>query len=204
MQILEEFQKRIPDQFLVLDQKPNAGKAQAVRAGMLHGLHKFPEIEYFGFWDADLSTPLSELIWFIQFSGGNLSHDIIIGSRVSRLGAAVERKMIRHYLGRVFSTLASSMLKLPVYDTQCGAKLIHVSRVSQLFNDPFRSKWLFDVEIFKRLVLLETAKNVRGMVLEVPLRVWKDIQGSKLNFVDLFKIPIDLLRIKMHYSGKTK
>ena len=97
-------------QATLLSLNQNGGKAAAVRAGMLHAQTVHSDCEYFGFWDADLSTPLEELNWYHDFSGGELAHKLIIGSRISRLGAKVQRKMIRHYLGRIFSTLASNLL----------------------------------------------------------------------------------------------
>lgn len=199
LEVINELAAEQPNQISVFDNQPNTGKAEAVRRGMMHAFTNYPDFEYYGYWDADYATPLEELDWYVEMSSGTLKHSMIMGSRVARLGASVQRKMVRHYLGRIFSTLASNILALPVYDTQCGAKLIRRDAVAHLFSEPFLSKWLFDVELLARLKRGIGAETVRNEVLEVPLRVWRDVKGSKIHFTDFLKIPLDLLKIRNHY-----
>lgn len=177
----------------------NSGKAEAVRTGILKAA-KETNADYIGFWDADMSTPLQEINWFIEFSGGNLHHDIVMGSRISRLGSNIDRKMMRHYLGRVFATFTSVILKLKVYDTQCGAKLFKREIADSLFNNPFRSAWFFDVELLARFIKIYGHSKTYEKVLEVPLTQWEEVKGSKLKALDFLKVPFELLKIKRHYK----
>ncbi|MCD6063994.1 MAG: glycosyl transferase family 2 [Flavipsychrobacter sp.] len=198
LQLLQTVANQYPDQFFVYDMPQNGGKAEAVRQGLLYA-GKMPGFDYFGYWDADFSTPLEELDWFVYFSGGQLTHEMIMGTRVARLGAGVERKMLRHYLGRIFATVIANLLKVRIYDSQCGAKLIHSSQVTYLFDKPFVSRWFFDVEVLFRMLHKE-GKNSKPRILEVPLRTWKEIGGSKLKLTDFIKAPYELWRIYSHYN----
>ncbi len=185
-------------QIEVLDLEKNSGKAEAVRLGMIKLFEK-KSFDYIGFWDADLATPLAEIDHLLQFSNGG-TKKIIMASRMKRLGAAVERKTSRHIFGRVFSTFASMILKLPVYDTQCGAKLFHNSTVD-LFNPGFVTKWLFDIEILARFRNKFGTQTTLTEVLEVPISSWKEIGGSKLRLKHLLKVPFELLKIRSKYNG---
>lgn len=197
--LLQDLAQRFPRQFNVYDMPQNGGKAEAVRQGLLHASQK-NSFDYYGYWDADFSTPLEEIDWFIYFSGGQLTHQMILGTRVARLGAGVERKIMRHYLGRIFATVIANLLRIRIYDSQCGAKLIHSSVVTSLFDKPFVSKWFFDVEVLFRLLRKTKEEHVRLQVLEVPLRTWKEISGSKLKLRDFIKAPFELWRIHNHYK----
>ena len=115
--ILRDFRSNTRCEYLSLER--NSGKAEAVRLGMKQALAL--DVDYIGFWDADLATPLSELErMFVAVSNDTV---FISGCRLLRLGGNIRRSSIRHYIGRVFATAVSLHLDLPVYDTQCGAKL---------------------------------------------------------------------------------
>ncbi len=162
--------KRVGKRIALLDLPRNMGKAEAVRAGMLHALRTPPMsgIPWFGYWDADLATPLSEVQAFLRFCHlGEEKVDSIWGSRVYRLGSSIERSYLRHLAGRLFATAAGFLLRLPSYDSQCGAKLFRLEIVGAAFSEPFITRWLFDVELLMRL------RNFT--IVEYPLRQWRDV-----------------------------
>lgn len=182
----------------VLDLVTNHGKAAAVRLGMLEAAKK--NYSWVAYWDADLATPFSEVRHFASLFQ-NPQIDMIMGTRLLRLGVQISRKWYRHYLGRIFATFVSLALKLPVYDTQCGAKFIKGDLVEPLFKAPFLSKWIFDVELLFRLrnYHREQGRRTEERVFELPLNFWKDVTGSKLSPFDFLKAPFELLRIHRHY-----
>jgi len=185
----------------VVDLPRNAGKAHAVRRGILEALAD-PSIELVGYLDADLATPLSEIILLAEALVGKKGCQMVLGSRVRRLGSCVCRKAKRHYAGRLFATVVSILLKLPVYDTQCGAKLFRAQLAKRVFADPFRCRWLFDVEILARILQYFGRKEALQMLQEVPLRAWSDKGGSTLTLPYVLRVPLDLLRIMVHVRMK--
>jgi len=196
---VERLQRAEPDAVLVLRLPQNRGKAEAVRQGVLHAtnLHRF---RFIGFWDADLSTPLGEVDPMLDALAVDPACELAMGSRVRRLGSHIERSPFRHYLGRLFSTAASLLLRLPVYDSQCGAKVMRAELASVVFAEQFLTKWTFDVEILARLRNLLGPERVLTAVTEVPLRRWKEVGGSKLRLIDMIKVPLELLKISRRYK----
>ena len=185
------------ERLLVLDLQPNGGKAEAVRRGMLHAA-EVCKPSYVAFWDADLATPLDEIEPMVRWA--DRGYDIVTGLRLMRLGARVRRKSSRHYLGRCFATVASMMLHLPVYDTQCGAKLFRADVVPQLFNEAFITRWLFDVELLARYKKAFGTERATQRIYEFPLFQWEDVDGSQLKSRDFFKAPVELLKIHRKYK----
>jgi len=119
------------------------------------------------------------------------------------LGRSVRRKLSRHYLGRVFATVAAFAMGLGVYDTQCGAKLFRVSEgfVDRL-QEPFIGGWIFDVEMIAREIRARRGTDlppVSSVIYEHPLLVWRDVAGSKIRPIDWFKVGINLGRIYFKY-----
>lgn len=194
--LLNKLQEQFTENVVIINLFQNQGKAEAVRSGMLHcsGLN----YTYVGYWDADLSTPLNESIRFISHFNG--STKLIMGSRLKRLGATIERSTKRHIFGRIFSTFTSLILDLPVYDSQCGAKIFDAEIIKDLFGQEFKTKWLFDVELLARYKLLVDKKKLLENVVEIPLVEWREVKGSKLNLFTLLMVPFELLKIKSYYK----
>ncbi len=185
------------ERLLLLDIQPNGGKAEAVRKGMLYAAEHYKP-EYIAFWDADLATPLDEIKPMVEWA--DRGYDAIMGLRLMRLGAKVKRKPMRHYLGRCFATVASLMLDLPVYDTQCGAKLFRTEVVEAIFPEQFITRWLFDVELLARYKKVYGKERAIAKIYEFPLFQWQDIDGSQLKSRDFFKAPVELMKIKRKYK----
>ena len=174
----------------------NRGKAEAVRQGVLLGLAG--TWDYVGYWDADLSTPLNVCSQWIDVLDGRSEIDWLFGSRIRLLGHSVERRALRHVAGRFFATAASMTLGLPVYDTQCGAKLFRrTDLATALFSEPFLSRWVFDVELLARVLAEHRgAPNGRRFpVCEMPLDEWRDVGGSRLGVIHMLRAGVDLIRI---------
>jgi glycosyltransferase involved in cell wall biosynthesis len=190
-----------PDHIEVIDLPRNGGKAEAVRQGMQRALAT--DAVYCGFFDADLATPLSEIPRFVECLDVDPTREIVFGARVALLGRRIVRRPLRHYLGRVFATVASVMLGLPVYDTQCGAKLFRAGALArELFAEPFVSNWVFDVELLARLITIHDRDGgppPSATVYELPLRQWIDVAGSKVGPGGFLRAGAEMLRIHARY-----
>ncbi len=180
----------------VLKLDANCGKAEAVRRGVLAALAGEPS--HIGYWDGDLATPLSEIPMFVELCADG-SRKMIFGSRIQRLGAEINRHWYRHYPGRFIAFWINVILQLPIHDTQCGAKLIEADLVRQIFTEPFISPWLFDVELFARIISLFGRQQASQLIYEVPLQHWNDVGESKISLGYLPKIPVELMKIYRRY-----
>jgi glycosyltransferase involved in cell wall biosynthesis len=177
--ILADLAARGGANIAVLTLNHNVGKARAVQLGVRAAFERQPE--FVGFWDADLSTPLTAVPEFMDVFRSDPAVEIVMGARVKLLGRQVTRSLVRHYAGRVFATAASFALGVAVYDTQCGAKIFRATPgVRQVFEAPFRSKWIFDVEILSRYIAATSKAGAGSRIHELPLTVWTAMPGSKL------------------------
>lgn len=177
----------------------NCGKGEAIRYGVSH-LLELGATDWIGYLDADLATPLSEFFRLVELAQAGPHRIAVLGSRIPRLGARIERHPQRHYTGRLAALLASKILSLPVYDTQCGAKVFRGEVVSGAFAEPFMSRWLFDVELLARCRNLVGRERFEKLTLEEPLLEWLDKPGSKIRLWDIFVLPWQVWKIQCRYS----
>lgn len=184
--------------FEALSLPANVGKGEAVREGVLHALKQL-RFRHIGFADADLSTPLAELVAFQQIFQSNPEVKIVMGSRVQMLGKNIRRSLVRHWFSRIIATAICKVIDEPVYDTQCGAKLFERTTAEGLFAAPFFSKWLFDVEILARHKQAEGSAGFRTTIIEYPVAQWIEKPHSKIRYHHFFRIFSDLFRIRKHY-----
>ena len=141
--------RRAPGRIEMLALDRNRGKAEAVRQGILAALANGADVV--GYFDADLSTPASEIRRLLSILDERPQVAVLIGARI--------------------------------YDTQCGAKLFRRSdALAAALREPFLSRWSFDVELLGRLLVGDatTPAIFERQVLEIPLRSWRDVPGSKL------------------------
>jgi hypothetical protein len=160
-----------------------------------------------GFTDADFSTRPGELLSLLEELLGRPELEVLIASRVLLVGRRVERNAMRHYLGRVFATMAANILRTPFYDTQCGAKLFRTGRaLESALDTPFVSRWAFDVELLGRLLIgsRETPPVPTSRMREVPLEEWVDAGGSKVTTVAMARTLADLGRIELELARRRR
>ena len=111
----------------------------------------------------DLSTPPAEIRRLTELAQAE-AHDVLMGSRVHfSAGLSIANPLAT--ISAVFSRPASLSLGLPVYDTQCGAKLFRRTQaLAEALREPFSSRWAFDVELLARLI------RPRAGILAIPSR----------------------------------
>jgi glycosyltransferase involved in cell wall biosynthesis len=194
--ILQGLVDSAPDRFTLLTLPTNVGKGESVRRGLRAALDR--GVPVVGYYDADLATPPAEMARLVARMHDRPELAVVIGARVGLLGHQIRRSMVRHYLGRVFATASSLVLGLDVYDTQCGAKVFRDGpALRTALARPFVSRWAFDVELLARL-----HRGTEGRAglptsafLEVPLREWRDVHGTKIGLSSAARAAADLIRI---------
>lgn len=172
----------------------NSGKAEAVRHGLLLAFQsgQMPKT-LIGFLDADGAFEPCDIARMIELAQSDRldGFDALISSRVALSGRRVIRSMRRHYVGRIVATLLSTAEPDLPYDSQSGFKLFRATpEFAHCLAAPFRTRWLFDVEILARW-RKSTGRSM--MIWEEPVLSWNDIPGSKIRGGELLRIVKELL-----------
>ena len=192
LDILGELQDFNPERVFLYVQEKNAGKAEAVRQGLLFATASGADLV--GYWDADLATPLADIRDFSKILFRYNDVDIVYGSRIQLLGHRIKRTIARRTVSRICSSLARLAVRLPIRDTQCGAKLLRNNTLlrNNLYQE-FSAGWLFDVELFARISASVTNRN--KAFYEYPLAEWNEIEGSKVTSSTIVKSGFKMLSL---------
>ncbi len=192
--MLEDLQRHNPGQIDILALPKNSGKADAVRQGLIMATQQGADLV--GYWDADLATPLAAIRDFAEIALRYDEIDVVYGARMRLLGRRINRTLARRAVSRICSTLARVAVRLPVRDTQCGAKLLRNTPVLRAsLEREFTAGWLFDVELFTRLSL--QTQDQRKAFFEYPLVEWTEVAGSKITAMVIFKSGLKMLKLML-------
>jgi hypothetical protein len=184
----------------------NQGKAEAVRRGLVGAFSNNPD--FVGYWDADLAAPLEEISRLRAGFETSPAPEAVLGVREQAPARRIVRTPLRGWLGRHLIHAVSWVVNLPTMDTQCGAKLFRVSPLTRaVFARPFRTRWLFDIEILLRYRASLDPPSWRNAIATCPLNEWREVPGSKLElrhclaiFGEVCQILREARRLRPHAS----
>lgn len=185
--LISKFQKQNTEVKLI-SYKQNKGKGYAVKTGMLQA-----KSDYNLFFDADMSTPLTELKKFVPFF--EKGYDAIVGTRKNGESTVIKHQpLLREKLGKGFTLITQVALNSKVTDFTCGFKAFSRKATEAIFPKCTIDRWGYDAEIIflaQKLKLTITEKSV----------LWANDERTK---VQLYKaIPqtlSELFRIRVNHS----
>lgn len=177
-----ELLKGFPHRVLAVPE--NRGKGHAVRRGMLAATG-----DYVFFTDADLSTPIEEVMKFLVRL--EKDQDAVIGSRaLPDSQVEVHQNFLRETMGKVFNLIAQAWAFKGVRDSQCGFKGFRREAARKLFSLQKLDGFSFDVEI------VYLAQKLGLRLLELPV-TWRNSAPSRVQVLrDPLKMFWDVLRIR--------
>ncbi len=179
------------EQFSYITCNTNLGKGGAVQRGFSSALERSPR--YIGYWDSDLSAPLTELSRMAELLDAQDGSLLVMGTRERSANADIRRTKWRAFVGHSFRWFRNRLLGMRLTDTQCGAKLMrNCPEVCSAFATPFSTRWLFDIEILMRLKMSDIGQR---QVVTMPLKQWADSGGSRVTFREMVRIVFELVTL---------
>ncbi len=192
LKILNTIKSAAPESVSILDLPVNSGKAEAVRQGLIFATKN--GADFVGYWDADLATPLDAIDDFVRLMKKFDCIQVVYGARRRLLGHNIDRTISRRLISRLCALMARCALRLPIGDTQCGAKLLrNTSALRNALHAPFNTGWIFDVELFIRLS--QQLHDRRRAFYEQPLAEWQEVAGSKVSTKAVIRSGLGMARL---------
>jgi glycosyltransferase involved in cell wall biosynthesis len=184
--IVREYAERTPQVKLIVE--PRAiGKGGAIMRGF-----EMAAGDLVGFVDADNATSpeaFNDLVEHIGDAGAIIASRYIPGAKVSP-----RQPLARRIASRVFNRMIRLLFKLPISDTQCGAKLLRGDAMRAALPHLGLTRWAFDVDLLFQL------RRLGYRITEVPT-IWREPGGSKLKIGRTsFEMFMAICRLRMLYS----
>lgn len=183
--------------------KKNMGKAYAVRHGVLNVLENLNHGNtYIGFLDADLSISTKEI--------DHLYKSVILNEQLSLIYYMKNKseyyrgKYLRHFVSISIQKINKLLYQINIEDTQCGCKIFKSEIASSIFKEKFNSKWLFDIEIFLRLIYFKDASFLENNTQGIKNNHIYLSKKSKIKYFMFFQIIIDYFKIYIKYKPLIK
>lgn len=187
-----EFKTRAGDRLRLIENPGNRGKGCSIRNGMLQATG-----EIILFYDADLSTPTSEIVKVVAPIADD-RYDIVFGSRaLDRSLIGTHQSYVREMVGKAGNWVQYLFTGLKFRDTQCGFKAFRRETARAVFPLQQIDGFGFDPEI------LFIARKQGWRLLETPVR-WNHVEGSKVHVIGSpLKVLLEVMTIRWNQiTGK--
>jgi dolichyl-phosphate beta-glucosyltransferase len=169
---IEVFAKKakLTAKIILLTYSENRGKGAALKEGMLKA-----NSDYTLFFDADMSTPISEIAKFKPFMEKGI--EAIIGTRKNGHSTVTKHQpVLRRTLGKGFTKITQLVLSIENTDFTCGFKAFANNAKNAVFTDSMIAGWGYDAEI------LYLTNKYGFSMKEVPV-TWANDERTKVRLV---------------------
>lgn len=184
-----------------INSKTNMGKSHAVRYGILTILENYNTSNtYIGFLDADLSISTTDIDQLYKTALLQPKLDFLYYMKNKR--EYYKKKMFRSFISNVLNRMNKILYNIDIQDTQCGCKIFKSEIAKIVFKENFRSKWLFDLEIFLRLMRRYEKKLFNDLTIGINNDNIKYAEKSKIKTTIFFQLTFDYLNIYLGYIRK--
>ncbi|MDI1312339.1 glycosyltransferase [Prosthecobacter sp.] len=187
--LCHQYEHLLPPLFL----PQNLGKGGAVYAGW----DQAPPVDWLAFVDADGSCSATEVAHLIRKARQQPAPlTAIFASRWDQTSTKVQRQWKRRLMGRIFGTLVSTLLHIPIHDSQCGLKLVPRSAYQRIAPNLRILGFAFDVELLAAL-------HDSGCEFEEVSIAWHETPGGHVHLIrDSIRMARDVLAIRKRRAHK--
>ena len=176
----------------VVDIPENQGKGRAVLTGMAYSSGR-----YVGFFDADLDIDPKVIPAALDLLRTG-EYDSVVGSKRHH-DSEVQYSAARRMYSWGFQQLVSTLFRVEARDTQVGAKFFRRELVNDVAPIVEVDGYAFDIEF-----LAVAARRGHGRIMEAPVHIERQFEGSGINSGQVWKMFRDTLGVarRMHIQHR--